>query len=286
MKILTLCGSIALTMMCNTTLAQDHSASKMLVTDKSPKKIAQARKKISSEFLNAYKQEGEPKIAIFWNKKFDDQLSQWNATNRISKTGETNTDIKEKFEPNSSNDGYVRNTSGGSRIVEAKYIEEKIVAKNREGFGELNDFSFGGGFVQSMLESGVYLIDRDAIMRLMQRDSAKSSGAEMISDAKKIETDALLGYADLLAEIVFSKEFSASSPMNREFLVTVKEISTGRLITMFRSSAIPTNVNKFKANGSGGYDEINVSLKDGNFRPERAGEQLAYELMQKLLQVW
>lgn len=285
MKIMTLCGSIVLTMMCNTVFAQDHSASKMLVTEKSPKKIAQAREELSSKFLHAYKKEGEPKIAIFWNKKFDDQLSQWNATNRISKTGETNTDSKEKFEPNSSNDGYVRNTSGGSRIVEAKYIEEKIEAKNRDGFGELNDFSFSGGFVQPMLESGVYLIDRDAIMRLMQRDSAKASGAEMISDAKKIETDALLGYADLLAEIVFSKEFSADSPMNREFLVTVKEISTGRLITMFRSSAMPSNINKFKASESG-YDSVNVNLKDGNFRPELAGEQLAYELMQKLIQVW
>lgn len=285
MKMMTLCGSIALTMLCNTALAQDHNAAKMLVTEKSPKRIAQAREELASEFLQAYKKEGEPKIAIFWNKKFDDQLSQWDATNRISKTGETNSDSKEKFEPNSANDGYVRNTSGGSRIVEAQYIEEKIVAKQRDGFGELNDFSFSGGFVQPMLESGVYLIDRDAIMRLMQRDSAKSSGAEMISDTKKIETDALLGYADLLAEIVFSKEFSAASPMNREFLVTVKEISTGRLITMFRSSAMPSNINRFKASESG-YDSVNVNLKDGNFRPELAGEQLAYELMQKLIKVW
>lgn len=285
MKIMTLCSSIVLTMMCNTTMAQDHDASKMLVTKKSPQRIAQAREKLASEFSHAYKQEGEPKVAIFWNKKFDDQLSQWSATTRMSKTGETSTATKDKFEPNSANEGYVRNTSGGSRIVEAQYNEVKVEAKNREGFGELNDFSFSGGFVQSMLESGVYIIDRDAIMRLMQRDSAKSSGAEMISDAKKIETDALLGYADLLAEIVFSKEFSPSSPMNREFLVTVKEISTGRLITMFRSSAMPSNINKFEASQSG-YDSVNVNLKDGNFRPELAGEQLAYELMEKLIKVW
>jgi hypothetical protein len=285
MKIITLCSSIVLTMMCNTAIAEEHSASKMLVTKNSPQKIAQAREELASNFLTAYKQEGEPKIAIFWNKKFDDQLSQWSATSRISTTGETSTDTKDKFEPNSANEGYVRNTSGGSRIVEAKYTEEKIEAKKRDGFGELNDFSFSGGFVQSLLESGVYIIDRDAIMRLMQRDSAKSSGAEMISDAKKIETDALLGYADLLAEIVFSKEFSAASPMNREFLVTVKEISTGRLITMFRSSAMPSNINKFKASESG-YDSVNVNLKDGSFRPELAGEQLAYELMQKLVKIW
>lgn len=285
MKFMTLCGSLMIAMMGNVAIAQDHDASKMLVTSKSPQKIAQAREDLSSKFLQAYKKEGEPKIAIFWNKKFDDQLSQWNATSRISKTGETSNESKDKFEPNSANEGYVRNTSGGSRIVEAKYIEEKIEANNREGFGELNDFSFSGGFVQSLLESGVYIIDRDAIMRLMQRDSAKASGAEMISDAKKIETDALLGYADLLAEIVFSKEFSADSPMNREFLVTVKEISTGRLITMFRSSAMPSNINKFQA-GKSGYDSVNVNLKDGNFRPELAGEQLAYELMQKLIKIW
>lgn len=285
MKLRTLYSCITLALLSNVGVAQDHSASKMLTNKNSPKKVAQEREKISAKFLSAYKQEGEPKIAIFWNKKFDDQLSQWNATSRVSKTGETSTKTKDKFEPNSANEGYVRNTSGGSRIVEAEYVEEKIEAKNREGFGELNDFSFSGGFVQPMLESGVYIIDRDAIMRLMQRDAAKKAGAEMISDEKKIETDALLGYADLLAEVVFSKEFSPASPMNREFLVTVKEISTGRLITMFRSNAMPANINKFRASESG-YDTVNVNLKNGNFRPEQAGEQLAYELMEKLLRVW
>ena len=81
-----------------------HQPSKMLAQPASQKtSSATSNKNIKTKtikhFKQAYKKEGKPSIAIFWNRAFDDQLSQWYQEIRLSQTGEKSVKVSDKFEP-------------------------------------------------------------------------------------------------------------------------------------------------------------------------------------------
>lgn len=267
-----------------------------------------ARGDILSQFRSAYDNSGNPGIAIFWNRKFSDRLSQWEALARRSVTGEASTNAADIFKKqgdikkedvlgsaigslnNSKPSGevlgsYERNVQGGSRILAAEYIERKLDKEQRLGMGESRDFEFNAGFMQPFLSSSAKIIDRQAIMRLVERDNARDAGSEMIADYQKVETDALIGYADYLAEIVFTPNSSADLGMS--FMVSVKEVATGRVVAMFKSDGTPpkkpVQPDQYIATASG-YQKAVPEDKVGT--PQEVGEQLAYETMEALTRIW
>lgn len=270
--------------------AQVHQPAKMLAT---PTKEAPAgptlsarREVIASEFKQAYEKTGEPNIAVFWNRKFDDQLSQWFQEFRMSRTGEASVKGQDKFEPQGGDDpAYQRNVSGGGKIVSSVYVERRAQGQSRIGFGESDGFEFASGFTSTLISVPTKIIDREAIMRLVQRDNAEEAGAEMISDYQKIETDSLIGYADFLAEILLTPDSSGDTGW--AFMVTVKSVSDGRVVAMFKSVAN----NPFESPPeerwiatSAGYEKVVDQREIGS--PTQVGEQLAYEMMQALTKVW
>ena len=129
------------------------------------------------------------------------------------------------------------------------------------------------------------IIDREAIIRFVQRDKAKEAGAEMISDYQKIEADALIDYADYLAEVVLTPDSAADTGWS--FMVSVKSVNDGRVIAMFKSQAMKPNKKDAKESWvatSGGYEK--QITPDSLTSPMESGEQLAYEMMSELIKIW
>jgi hypothetical protein len=269
------------------------------------------KSRVRGQFRSAYKSAGEPSIAVFWNREFNDQLSQWHADKRVVRTGEQATNSTDKFEPSAKGKGWERNMTGGSRIVEAQYFAECKAALVQSGGKEgskreytpelcyqvLNrrapagdsmghkatEFGFNSGFMGPLLNTSVKVLDRSAIMRLTQRDTARKAGAELISDSQKVESDALIGYADYFAEIIYSSKPGAH--LGVEFLVSVKEVSTGRVVAMFRTEGEPPSsepVTQWVATANGFIEQT----AEAESNPKEVGEQLAYETMEALARVW
>lgn len=270
---------------------EEHKPGKMLAPPASSKKIVvndpqTARNEILKGFKSAYKKEGMPSIAIFWNHKFDEQLSQWYQEIRLSQTGEKSVKASDKFEPKGGDEpAYERNVSGGGKIVSAQYVETRQDKKIREGFQESDSFDFSSGFTNTFLTIPAKIVDREAIMRLVQRDNSEEAGAEMISDFQKIETDALIGYADYLAEILLTPDSSGDTGW--AFMVTVKSISDGQIIAMFKSTGNKPLDSTRKAKWvttANGYEK-QLPKRDIT-KPHGVGEQLAYETMKSLIKIW
>lgn len=273
------------------TVAQEHAAAPML---KQPPKremptgpsLVEMRSDILTQFESSYSTAGKPAIAVFWNRKFDDQLSQWYQTVRFSQTGESAIKGSDKFEPQGGDQAaYERNVSGGGKIVSAQYLETRAGKQTRRGFDESTGFEFSAGFTSTFLQVPAKIIDRDAIMRLVQRDNAKQAGAEMISDYQKIETDSLMGYADYLAEVLLTPDSRGDTGW--AFMVTVKSVKDGSVIAMFKS---PANVpmdgppKEYWTTTANGYEKVVEQRQIGT--PTDVGEQLAFETMQALSRIW
>ena len=271
--------------------AEQHKAAKMLAPAKVNKSTAavnndSVRKNILKSFEKAYDKEGTPSIAIFWNRKFDDQLSQWYQDVRLSQTGETSAKASDKFEPKSGDKpGYERNVSGGGKIVSAQYEESRVKEQERNGFQESESFDFSAGFTTTFLSVPAKIIDRQAIMRLIQRDNSEEAGAEMISDYQKIETDALIGYAEFLAEVLLTPDPKGDTGW--AFMVTVKSVSNGQVIAMFKSTGnkpLEGSVKEKWVSADSGYEKQTPKREIGH--PQEVGEQLAYEVMESLTKAW
>lgn len=261
----------------------DHAAAPMLSSgvDKSAAQVT--RKRIVSSFRDAYEREGEPRIAIFWNRKFDDQLSQWQANWRKSRTGEVAEKSSEKFEPTGGSQApYEKSSSGGTKIVSALHGETNAEKQEREGFSESTQFAFSSGYLNPFISTQVKVLDRDAIMRLVQRDQAKQAGAEIMADYQKVETDALVDYADYVAEILLAP--NADANLGMRFMVSVKEVATGRVVAMFESEGDAPGARK--SNWVATSEGFKKAKPNEAGAPFDIGEQLAYETMQALLNSW
>ncbi|THB73612.1 MAG: hypothetical protein D6B25_14880 [Desulfobulbaceae bacterium] len=208
---------------------------------------------ITSDFSAAYERAGKPKIAVFWNRKFDDQLSQWEATQRIN--------------------------------MNQQITETRAQRQNRSGLGESGGFDFSAGYSQDFILNGVQLIDRPAVMRFVERKTAMETGRETVADYQKVEADALIGFADYFNEIVFVER--QDSEIGFEFLVSVKEVSSGRVVAMFRSNPrfpekpAPEPVWLVTDNG---YQKVYPERMKAT--PGEVGERLALETMGALSKVW
>lgn len=245
--------------------------------------LNQRRADILNKFKQAYLKKGEPKIAIFWNRKFDDQLSQWYQGYRVSHTGESFAKGQIQIKPNDEKASEV-NLIAKEKNVSAKYVEVRQ-EQQRQGFAEAEGFEFESSFTSTFLAVPATIVDRATIMRLTQRQSTKESGIETVSDQQKIETDSLIGHADFFAEVLLTPNEVGVTAWS--FMVSVKSVKEGRIVAMFKSDAL--NSPKLKDNKrwvatNKGF--VKVDDRENIATPEQLGVQLAYETMRALTNVW
>lgn len=241
---------------------------------------------IINNFKNTYKNAGKPKIAVFWNHVFDDSLSQWHANKRAHISRKEKLDIDYD---STGKDKTTKTLSLADRVdVEQQFTHcdngvcyQTLKPKSYAGDNmqsKTEEFEFNSGFVSVFLQGNAKLLDRAAIMRLEQRSERyKDKGIEE-ADRQMVETDALIDRAEYLAEINYSNKVDAQ--LGVEFLVTIKKVKSGEIIAMFRTEALPIDLEsptaQFEATPNGFVKKITNQLAT----PKQVGQQLAYETME------
>jgi hypothetical protein len=262
-----------------TVWAQDHAAAPMIGAPEVQPDTSSAYRqaiKTKSEFRRAYRNAGKPKLAIFWNRKLDDQLSQWYTASR-------NIDTR---------DGWW----GKGFTARQNRLDVERRFDNRPAPEELRGFEFGAGYTSTLLSNGVDIVDRDAIMRLTHSKSKEAAPNIVVADYQQVELDALVGYADYFAEILYAAPQNGDANLN--FMISIKEVKTGRLITMFRSrNVMPQQDYQYKWSATAdGYKKVKVPViydqnpYDGDGiapgTPEHIGWNVAMQTMQALTKYW
>ena len=227
-------------------LAQDQAAAPMITEARtSPSgQIEGEVAEIRASYERAYAEAGRPRIALFWNRKFDDQLTQWYAISRVTSTG---------GEPGSK--------AGVTVREERDDVRSRF--DGRASPGELASFEFSAGLTRTLLASGTELVDRDMLMRLAQRRSPELVTGARVSDYQEIELDALIGSVDLIVEILYAGPADTYDPLT--VMVSIREVETGRVVSMFRSREDvlpPARTEARWVPGEGGYTRIEVPVED------------------------
>jgi len=106
-------------------------------------------------------------------------------------------------------------------------------APRRPNFAEPSRWAFEAAFSQAFAEAGVDFIDRAMAIRATDR-AAKKTGAV---DQARAEMSGVAGKADLLMEVLVTHD--PRSPVDAAFKVTVKQISTGRVLANVVTLALP-----------------------------------------------
>jgi len=144
-------------------------------------------------FRKAYEKARSPKIALYVNRELSSDVREWKSDVRISEGhGETKKKTK----------GAVT-----EKIVTAGADTLSVETRSDDGAGQARPDSWlwqlEDSFAQTMMAAGGRLVDRAMVMRLMAASSVDTAYEDV--PVKKIETDALKGNADILVELVISR---------------------------------------------------------------------------------
>ncbi len=172
-----------------------------------------------ARFRAAYGAKKNPKIAVLLNRQLSDEVREWVTDSRLVLAGgysETKTVAGEKTEQTEATGGI----SG--------YSQQQAASGARPSPNERWMWAFEDGFIQPFLQSGAKMVDRATIVRLASASSGQQGSAYAPISVKKVEMDALKGYADIFVEILVSR--SPSSLYGYEFKASAKEVDTGIII--------------------------------------------------------
>jgi len=249
------------------------------------------------DFSVNYRTQKSPRIAVFWNRRLTDRLTQWASNQRKINTAP------------------ITHTQKRGKKIDSQTLQPGITEKQRrisdiqrQRLKEEVLFQFESGFMEPFLNTGAHMIDRAAIMRLTQTAAHrkdKTMERRITPDTQYVEISALTNYADVFAEILYTP--SKNSETGIRFQVQIKEVHSGRILTMVRSTGAlkdpndPKNRNrnnKYVDDDDEEEDENAfkyVPGKDGYKRerrkkrtltPDELGHNLAVDTMMALNRVW
>lgn len=229
---------------------------------------------ILERFIAAYGKQGRPRIAVFWNRGFSDRLSQWIASGRLLASQEIGAAIAIEEQ------GEQRTAEITGQETKTSYRQTNLPEARRPGMGALADAELESGFHRPLLDAGALLVDRAAIMRLSESNIGRKQGSNRVPDAQVIETEALKGYTDYLAEIIMLPD--ASAPHEKAFRVVVKSVLTGRIVANFVTRGEEPDVALGWRATAGGY----VRETESPLSVKVIGSKLAFETMAALARAW
>jgi hypothetical protein len=158
-------------------------------------------------FQAAYSSKKKPRIAVFLNRALSDEVRDWRV-----------------------NEGYIvrYGEKGGKQADLDVYPSRGVREEPRPAPGETWMWAFEDGFLEPFMESGVRLVDRATIMRLVAAETQGEGGALAPLAVKKVEVDALRGYANIFVELLISA--SPGAQYGYAFKATAKDVKTGIII--------------------------------------------------------
>lgn len=227
---------------------------------------------VKEAFGEAYRNAGSPRMAVLWNRTFSDRLRELESEFRLvhSRSNATRTETES-------------NTSNETSIEESALNVEYRKDDTRplpQSMSEMTEFEFEAGYARPLLEVGVKVIDRNAVMRLTHAKNVREDPSRTLDDRQFIETEALKIHADMVIKILIAP--SAESKLGAVFRVSVLDIRTGEVKADFFNDAVFEGKERWTAT-HGGYIRVK---QDRDISFEEMGEVLAVQTMKELLRIW
>lgn len=249
--------------------ASDHAAAPMKAAPQKPltaddlknEANASQRSESADSILERFQRgmgQNNPRMAVFWNREFNDQVSDWASRRRVVVSGEGSLrgEIPE---------GDV-NLDGESRA--AAQVETRS-ARRLEPAAPA--FDLQSGFVAQFTRAGVTVVDRDAIMRITDNALENGEFSRLSPDQARLEMRALDQHADYLMVL--------SQVSTDEFQIRILDIKDGSIQAMVSSNGVPPETDedrRWVATDSGFEKrERRVSLND-------VGQELALQALAEL----
>lgn len=253
----------------NAQAANDHAAAPMKASPLKPlteddlinEANASQRSESADSILKRFQQglgQNAPRMAIFWNREFNDQVSDWASRRRmvVSGEGSLSGEIPE---------GNV-NLDGKSRTA----AQAETRSARRSG-PAAPAFDLQSGLVFQLTQAGVTVVDRDAIMRITDNALENGEFSRLSPDQARLEMRALEQHADHLMVL--------SQIDAEQFQIRILDINSGAVQAMVSSNGVPPETDEDRrwiATDSGFEKrEKRVSLKD-------VGRELALQALASL----
>lgn len=189
-------------------------------------------------FPRQYLSAGSPRVTIYWNTRYDDQLKD--------ERGETETTSTTRSRKHSSLDETTSGDAGGAKISEGEVLEKEdkktikgSVIMNRErrptGLSEQQALELESAFMDRLRAERIRLVSRSASMRAARH--SQKAGGEAATDSKFIETQALLATSEMVIEVLLVRDPQA--PLGIGFRSSVLDIKASAEILSAYSLGLP-----------------------------------------------
>lgn len=249
--------------------ANDHAAAPMKAEPQKPlteddlvnEANASQRSESAQAILDRFSKgmgQTDPRIAIFWNRAFNDQVSDWASRRRVvvSSTGSLRGEVPE---------GDV-NLDGDSRSA-----VQSETRSGRSSGPAAPAFDLQSGFVSQLNRAGVKVVDRDTIMRITDNALEDGTFERLSPDQARLEMRALDQHADYLLVL--------SEVASDDFQIRVLNVKDGSVRTMVSSNGMPpeTEEDRRWIATDNGFEkrEKRVSMRD-------VGQELALQTLAEL----
>lgn len=172
-------------------------------------------------FRAQYQAAGSPRIVLFWNVSFDDTTESPRADVTVRGA---------EVYPFVSEEGDTGLQALSARVHASGYLNPA-----KRGQGALSDRDLAeldSAFRDELLAANVSLLDRATTIRFMEAERDRTG-----VDPKLIETDAVLGKAEVLLQVLLVRD--DDSPLGTGFKVSVARVSSGVDIASLYTTALP-----------------------------------------------
>ena len=249
---------ISLSLMCTAAFAQAPSIPESAYRKGLPDVITPKPAVTSAEltldrtiFSKAYARSGKPAIAVLWNREFADMLEQNSASQVSIDTMRASTATGEVVRM----PGYAAAQTTGALVANTTITSQNVKTQQglRDGPVERVDLQMRSAFIQTIVASGVKLVDRNVVMRTT---AARQKGN---LDSQQIETNALSQHAKLLMEVLNTRD--TASPTGWATYVSIKRLADGVVLAEGYMNGLPPEnapkpPPKFEADPRGGFREV------------------------------
>jgi len=222
-----------------------------------------------TSFQEAYAKAKNPKIALFLYRQLSQDILDYESSQRLA------------FSADNKKDGH-------SNLVIAKQNDYNIDKGVRYLTATDWMWSFENQLIDDFLASGVNIVDRATVMRLVAADVDVAKDSTGMLSGKKIETDALTGYADIFIEILAlpSKDYQR----RYEYRALAKRIDNGQLIATVTTLGRDTEDFSFSGTESVANVSDNIASSKRQIQNSEKAENIArwlgWEIRNKLVSYW
>ena len=190
---------------------------------------------VGGTFAQIYAAAGSPRIILFWNRILSDRSATTTvARSTIRDTGRSADEASSKSTQGAAGTATLRDAqrSADRTVTLTQGTMSLVDAARTNDLSERENRLIESAFRSTMIRSGVKFVDRALAMRTTAAGKHRSGG-----DQQLVETDAMVGQADMMMEVVLVPD--ASAVVGYAFDVQVKDIRRSAHVAATYSQGVP-----------------------------------------------